>query len=193
VSVTVGPHTYRTTVGVMGGRTLVPLSAENRTAAGVAAGDVVDVEIVLDTAPRTVEVPEDLAAALAEAGLRERFDALAFTHRKEHVRAADPEGDRADSSPGAVRTPGARARVSSPRREALLGEDAGRQLGDQGVPSEAVAEVGVREQLAVQHLPDLARVQPPGAQGRRPDVRPLRERQPAAHRSAPPQSMRRSG
>jgi hypothetical protein len=89
VSVTVGPHTYRTTVGVMGGRTLVPLSAENRTAAGVAAGDVVDVEIVLDTAPRTVEVPEDLAAALAEAGLRERFDALAFTHRKEHVRAVE--------------------------------------------------------------------------------------------------------
>jgi uncharacterized protein YdeI (YjbR/CyaY-like superfamily) len=73
----------------MGGRTLVPLSAENRTAAGVAAGDVVDVEIVLDTAPRTVEVPEDLAAALAEAGLRERFDALAFTHRKEHVRAVE--------------------------------------------------------------------------------------------------------
>lgn len=87
VTVTIGGYTYRTTVGVMGGRALVPLSAEHRAAAGVAAGDEVEVEIALDTAPRTVEVPSDLAAVLAAEGLRERFDALAFSHRKEHVRA----------------------------------------------------------------------------------------------------------
>jgi Domain of unknown function (DUF1905) len=52
VSVTIGGHTYRTTVARMGGRYLVPLSAENRTAAGVAAGDQVDVDIEPDTAPR---------------------------------------------------------------------------------------------------------------------------------------------
>jgi antitoxin component of MazEF toxin-antitoxin module len=87
VTVTIGDYTYRTTVGSMGGRAMVPLSAEHRTAAGVAAGDEVEVELALDTAPRTVEVPTDLAAVLAAEGLRERFDALAFSHRKEHVRA----------------------------------------------------------------------------------------------------------
>src|ERR1700678_2802923 len=67
VTVTVGGHSYRTTVARMGGRFLVPLSAENRTAAGVAAGDEVDVGIELDTAPREGEVPADLTEAPAEA------------------------------------------------------------------------------------------------------------------------------
>jgi hypothetical protein len=90
VVVTVGGHTYRSTVAVMGGRFMVPLAAEHRTAAGVAAGDEVDVELVLDTAPRTVEVPADLAEALAaEPGARERFDALSPSHRKAHVTAVE--------------------------------------------------------------------------------------------------------
>ena len=66
VTVTIGGHTYRTTVAWMGGRFLIGLSAENRTAAGVAAGDEVDVEIELDAEPREVEVPADLAEALAQ-------------------------------------------------------------------------------------------------------------------------------
>jgi uncharacterized protein YdeI (YjbR/CyaY-like superfamily) len=71
----------------MGGRYLVPLSAENRTAAGVAAGDQVDVDIEPDTAPREVAVPADLAEALAgDDAARATFDGLAFTHRKEWVR-----------------------------------------------------------------------------------------------------------
>jgi len=87
VTVTVGGHTYRTTVARMGGRYLVPLSAENRTAAGVAAGDQVDVEVEPDTAPRVVEVPADLAEALAgDDAARATFDGLSFTHRKEWVR-----------------------------------------------------------------------------------------------------------
>jgi uncharacterized protein YdeI (YjbR/CyaY-like superfamily) len=89
VRVTINGYTYRTTVGAMGGRYLVPVSAENRAGAGVAAGDEVGVEIVLDDAPREVTVPDDLAAALDAAGLRQRFDALAYTHRKEHVRAVE--------------------------------------------------------------------------------------------------------
>ena len=64
VQVTVNGHRYRSTVAVMGGRFLLPLSAQNRAAAGVAAGDEVTVDIELDTAPRVVEVPADLAAAL---------------------------------------------------------------------------------------------------------------------------------
>lgn len=87
VTVTIGGHTYRTTVARMGGRFLIGLSAENRTAAGVAAGDEVDVEIELDAEPRQVEVPADLAEALAhDHTARANFDGLSYTHRKEWVR-----------------------------------------------------------------------------------------------------------
>ncbi|MDQ1361044.1 MAG: hypothetical protein QOJ44_1421 [Acidimicrobiaceae bacterium] len=87
VRVTIGGHTYRTTVASMGGRFLVPLSAENRSAAGVAAGDQVDIDVVLDTAPRQVTVPDDLAEALAHDDTAlQFFDQLAYTHRKEWVR-----------------------------------------------------------------------------------------------------------
>ena len=67
-------------------------SADLRIAELDAAG--IDVQVLsvpgmmgIDTAPREVEVPEDLAAALAAAGLREAFDELAPSHRREHVRA----------------------------------------------------------------------------------------------------------
>jgi hypothetical protein len=87
VTVTVGGHSYRTTVARMGGRFLVPLSAENRTAASVAAGDQVEVDIELDSGPREVAVPGDLAAALGrDDTARATFDGLSFTHRKEWVR-----------------------------------------------------------------------------------------------------------
>jgi hypothetical protein len=52
VVVTIGSCTYRTTVGVMGGRSLIPVSAGNRRQAGIAAGDDIDVALELDTAPR---------------------------------------------------------------------------------------------------------------------------------------------
>ncbi|MFZ0122039.1 MAG: YdeI/OmpD-associated family protein [Pseudonocardiaceae bacterium] len=87
VQIRIGDHTYRTTVAWMGGRFLVPLSAENRAAAGVAAGDEVDVDIALDTAPREVIAPADLADALAhDDEARRFFDILAYTDRKEWVR-----------------------------------------------------------------------------------------------------------
>jgi len=87
VTITIGGHTYHTTIATMGGRFLVPLSAANRQAAGVAAGDEVDVAIELDAAPREVEVPDDLASALAaEPRARQFFEGLSFTHRKEWVR-----------------------------------------------------------------------------------------------------------
>lgn len=85
VTVSIGGYTYRSTVASMGGRFLIPVAAEHREAAGLSAGDTVEVALELDTAPRTVEVPDDLATALAEAGVRESFDALSPSARKAHV------------------------------------------------------------------------------------------------------------
>lgn len=87
VAVTLRDYTYRTTVAVMGGRYLIPVAAEVRANAGISAGDVLDVTMVLDDAPRVVEVPDDLAKALAKAKVRPAFDTLAYSHQKEHVRS----------------------------------------------------------------------------------------------------------
>ena len=78
-------HSYRTTIGVMGGRYLIPVSAENRSAAGVQAGDKLSVTVTLDEAPRAIEVPDDLAAALKKAKLRAAFDQLSPSNQKRHV------------------------------------------------------------------------------------------------------------
>jgi hypothetical protein len=85
VVVTVGGHTYRTTVAPMGGAFWIPLAAEHREAAGVAAHQEVDVTVEPDTAPREVQLPDDLAAAF-DGPVRATFDALAYSHRKEWVR-----------------------------------------------------------------------------------------------------------
>ncbi|MCC6803529.1 MAG: DUF1905 domain-containing protein [Anaerolineae bacterium] len=90
VKVTIGGYTYRSTVAVMDGNFMLPLSAENRDAAGVKAGDQIEVTLELDTEPRTVTVPDDLAAALAaQPGATEAFDALAPSMRKEYVRQVE--------------------------------------------------------------------------------------------------------
>jgi hypothetical protein len=87
VVVTINGYSYRTTVARMGGRFLVGINAEHRASAGVSAGDYVDVEIVSDTEPREVTVPDDLAAALArDAEASAAFERLSYTHRKEWVR-----------------------------------------------------------------------------------------------------------
>lgn len=85
VTVDVNGYTYSSTVGAMGGRSLIPFAADKRKATGLSGGDAITVELTLDTAPRTVEVPDDLAAALAEAGKHEAFDALSPSARKAHV------------------------------------------------------------------------------------------------------------
>ena len=90
VRVSLGEYTYRTTVASMRGRFMVPVSADVREAAGVAAGDDLEVQIELDAEPREVEVPADLAEALDGCpGARDRFERLAYSHRKEHVRAIE--------------------------------------------------------------------------------------------------------
>jgi hypothetical protein len=87
VVVKINGHSYRSTVAVMGGRFMLPVAAEHRDKAGIKAGQAIEVDLQADTAPREVEVPKDLAAALKKAKMTERFDKLSFSHRKEHVRA----------------------------------------------------------------------------------------------------------
>ena len=86
VNVTVNGYSYRSTVAVMGGRYMISFSSDKRAATGIQGGDPITVDLEVDTAPRTVEVPDDLAAALtAASGALEAFDALAPSARKAHV------------------------------------------------------------------------------------------------------------
>ena len=86
VRVTINGFTYRSTVAVMGGVSMVSVSAENRAGAGVAGGDEVDVDIELDTAPREVTVPADFAAALdADPDARRTFDGLSYSNKSWHA------------------------------------------------------------------------------------------------------------
>jgi hypothetical protein len=90
VRVSLNDYTYRSTVAAYGDVFMLPLSAEHRRAAGVQAGDPVDVTIELDEAPRTVAVPDDLAAALAaQPGAAAAFERLSYTLRKEYVRQVE--------------------------------------------------------------------------------------------------------
>lgn len=90
VVISLAGYSYRSTVAVMGGMFMIPLSKANREAAGVKGGDQVEVTLELDQAPRTVELPEDLAAALeTKPGARAAFDAAAPSARKEFVRQVE--------------------------------------------------------------------------------------------------------
>ncbi len=80
-------YTYRSTVAAYGDVFMLPVSAEHREAAGLKTGDQVEVTLELDQEPRTVAVPDDLAAALAaQPDATAAFDALSYTVRKEYAR-----------------------------------------------------------------------------------------------------------
>lgn len=86
VRVTIKGHTYRSTVAVMGGEFMLPVSAEQRDSAGVAAGDEVDVDLELDAEPREVTVPPDFADALDhDAHARRNFDELSYSRKQGYV------------------------------------------------------------------------------------------------------------
>lgn len=87
VRVTIGDVTEPARLARMGGENLIGLSKAKRQALHVDIGEQVEVRIEVDAQPREVEVPAALEEALAGAGLRETFDALAYSHRKEHARS----------------------------------------------------------------------------------------------------------
>lgn len=86
VRVTINGYTYRSTIAAYTGVFMLPVSKEVREAAGVRAGDEVEVDVVLDTEPREVEVPADLAQAIATDSEASRFfEGLSYSNRRRFV------------------------------------------------------------------------------------------------------------
>ncbi len=103
VVVTIGGHSYRSTIAAYNGAYMLPLAAEHRDAAGVAAGQEVQVDVEVDDAPREVEIPADLAAALArEEAVRAAFERLSYSNKRrivlsvEGARTAETRARRID-------------------------------------------------------------------------------------------------
>ncbi len=108
--VTINGYTYRSTVAAYGDLFMLPVSAEVRERAGVAAGDEVEVELTLDEDRRAVAVPDDLAQALAAAPEAKRFfDGLSYSHQRRYVLSVED-----------AKTPETRARRVEKTVSALL-------------------------------------------------------------------------
>ncbi len=86
VNIAIGDYSWKSTIGVMSGMSLISLSKAHREASGLKAGDEVTVTLELDEGVREVEVPRELQSALRDAGLAEKFAALSYSARKEHAR-----------------------------------------------------------------------------------------------------------
>jgi Bacteriocin-protection, YdeI or OmpD-Associated/Domain of unknown function (DUF1905) len=90
VTITINGHSWKSRVAIMRGRYLLGLSNANRQAAGVATGDEVEVEVEFDAEPPVVAEPADFARALdADPVARAAYDRLAYSHKREHVRAIE--------------------------------------------------------------------------------------------------------
>ena len=63
VKVSINGYEYRSTIAVMGGKFMIPVSAEHRIGANIKGGDSLTVSLELDTVPRILEIPADLAVA----------------------------------------------------------------------------------------------------------------------------------
>ncbi|MEW1805913.1 YdeI/OmpD-associated family protein [Pseudarthrobacter sp. NPDC080039] len=86
VIVTINGESYRSSVAVMGGRNMVSVSAAHRELTRVAAGDTVEVDLELDTEPRVVEIPVDLAAALdSEPEAKAFYATLNYSSQRRYV------------------------------------------------------------------------------------------------------------
>ena len=107
VKATVNGHTWRSSIAFMGGEFWLGISAENREAAGVKAGDMIEVDLELDTEPRVLEIPADLTEALErEPEAKAYFETLSYSNKRRHVlaiegaKAAETRQRRIDKSVG---------------------------------------------------------------------------------------------
>ncbi|HEY4266621.1 MAG TPA: YdeI/OmpD-associated family protein [Galbitalea sp.] len=78
-------YTYRISIATRNGEYIMSFSSANRTASGFVAGDPLEVRVSLDTAPRTIELPEDLKTALTTSGGLDRFLALSYSKQRGYV------------------------------------------------------------------------------------------------------------
>jgi uncharacterized protein DUF1905/bacteriocin resistance YdeI/OmpD-like protein len=76
---------YQGSIVSTGGKGVLGILKAIRTELGKAPGDPVSVTVEVDEVVRSVRVPDDLDAALRDADLRDAFDALSYSHRREHV------------------------------------------------------------------------------------------------------------
>jgi len=93
---------------------MIGFAAEHRQASGIQAGDTIEVTLELDEAPRTVELPADLAAALESAGVRAAFDGSAPSKRKEFVRQVEEASSGRSKKPKAKKPASGASPKSSP-------------------------------------------------------------------------------
>lgn len=88
LAITYKGQVFRTSISVYRGQWMMVVNQSMREG-GLAPGATYSVDVSVDTSERTVDVPADFAKAMRTAGVRKTFDALAYTHRKEHVRAIE--------------------------------------------------------------------------------------------------------
>ncbi len=89
VTVTLNGYTFRSTIAAMGGPPCIPLRKSNREAAGLEGTETLNVRLDLDTEPRVVKPPADLVKALKAVSAWDHWQALSFTHQREHVEAIE--------------------------------------------------------------------------------------------------------
>jgi Bacteriocin-protection, YdeI or OmpD-Associated/Domain of unknown function (DUF1905) len=90
VKVTLNGYEYRSTVAVMGGKFMLPVSAEHRSGAKIAAGETLNVTLELDTAPRVLEIPQDFLTALgADAAAKTFFEGLSYSNKRRFILSID--------------------------------------------------------------------------------------------------------
>lgn len=110
VRVTVGDFTFRTSIAPMGGVFMMPITNETRAGSGLEPGELADLEIVLDTEPREVAVPPDLAAALDRDDVaRAAFERLSYSNKRrltmpiEAIKGADARARRVERTVAELR------------------------------------------------------------------------------------------
>ncbi len=128
VVVSIYGYTYRSTIFRMCGETFVPLRQSHQAGAGVKPGQRVEVTLTFDDTPRQIEIPSAMKAALKQAGVLDRFEAMSFTHRREYVEAysaAKKPETRARRLDGCVKSmrerpaPGAGKRAKKPAKTSV--------------------------------------------------------------------------
>ena len=90
VKVTINGYPYRSTVATVNGVFMIGVSNDVRHAAGVAAGEEVDVTLELDTEPRKVTIPPELEALLAaDPAARTALEKLSYSNQRRIVEPID--------------------------------------------------------------------------------------------------------